>query len=111
VTLFALHSVVRAGRAADYDSAHESIPADLIDAHRRAGIRDWWIWRSGDDLFHVVDCDDFDAARRQLEGEPANERWQTFIGDYIDRFELGPGGDVCLPLVWRMRDQMGAPES
>ncbi|HZQ81425.1 MAG TPA: L-rhamnose mutarotase [Gaiellaceae bacterium] len=100
----ALHSVLQAGREAGYDAAHERIPDDLVEAHRRAGIRDWWIWRSGRDLFHLVDCDDFAAAVAELEHDPANERWQAFIGEYVDHFELPEGGPT-LPLVWRMQDQ------
>jgi L-rhamnose mutarotase len=105
VALVALHSVLRAGRGDGYDVAHERIPDDLVEAHRRAGIRDWSIWRSGDHLFHLVDCDDFEAAVRQLESDPANRRWQELIGEYVDHFETGPAGGVELPLVWRMRDQ------
>ncbi|MBV8064693.1 MAG: L-rhamnose mutarotase [Actinobacteria bacterium] len=100
----ALHSVLVAGREEGYDAAHERIPDDLVDAHRRAGIRDWWIWRSGRDLFHLVDCDDLPAALATLEHDPANERWQAFIGEYVDHFE-GSEGHPALPLVWRMEDQ------
>jgi L-rhamnose mutarotase len=98
--IVALHSTLRAGREAEYDVVHERIPDDLIEAHRRAGIHDWQIWRSGRSLFHLVDCDDLEAALHALEHDPANERWQAFIGDYVERFDGAP-----LPLVWRMRDQ------
>ena len=102
--LVALHSILRQGREGGYDAAHARIPDDLLAAHRRVGIHDWQIWRSGRNLFHLVDCDDFDAAMRALEQDPANERWQALIGDYIDRFELSDGR-MELPLVWRMGDQ------
>jgi L-rhamnose mutarotase len=101
----ALHSVLKRGREADYDVAHQRIPDDLLEAHRRAGIRDWSIWRSGRNLFHLVECDDFPAALRQLEHDPANERWQAFIGAYVDHLTTSPAGPM-LPLVWRMRDQV-----
>jgi L-rhamnose mutarotase len=100
----ALHSVLKPGREADYDVAHQRIPDDLLDAHLRAGITDWSIWRSGRDVFHLVECDDLPAALRQLEHDPANERWQEFIGAYVDRLVLSPDGPM-LRLVWRMRDQ------
>lgn len=100
----ALHSVLKEGREEGYDRAHRRIPDDLIEAHRQAGIRDWWIWRSGRDLFHLVDCDDLPAAFALLENEPANDRWQASIGDYIDHFEQ-PAGEPVLPLVWRMGGQ------
>ncbi len=101
----ALHSLLKPGCEAGYDAAHERIPDDLVEAHRRVGIRDWMIWRSGTNLFHLVECDDLPAALRELEHDPANERWQAVIGDYVDHFE--PRGVEALPLVWRMQDQDG----
>jgi L-rhamnose mutarotase len=100
MTVVALRSLLRAGCEAGYDAAHVRIPDDLLEAHRRAGIRDWSIWRSGRDLFHLVECDDLQAAFDALDGDPANERWQDFIGDYVESFNPRP-----LPLVWRMREQ------
>jgi len=38
--------VLHPGSDADYDEAHERIPDELIEAHRRVGIHDWRIWRS-----------------------------------------------------------------
>lgn len=38
---------------------------------------------------------------RELEHDPANERWQAFIGDSVEHFEAAP-----LRLVWCMRDQL-----
>ena len=90
---------------ADYEAAHERIPDALLDAHRRAGITDRSIWRSGSNLFHLVECDDLPAALPQLEHDPTNERWQEFIGAYVDHL-AAPGDGTMLPLVWRMRDQV-----
>jgi L-rhamnose mutarotase len=103
----ALHSVLKPGLEEGYDAAHARIPDDLVAAHRRVGIHDWQIWRSGSDLFHLVECDDFEEAVRALEHDPANERWQETIGPFVDHFER-PAGGMELPLVWRMTDQ--APE-
>jgi L-rhamnose mutarotase len=103
--IVALHSVLRPGCEEAYDADHARIPDDLVEAHRRVGIRDWRIWRSGRDLFHIVDCDDFSAAARALEDDPANRRWQATIARYVDHFER-PAGEIELPLVWQMVDQL-----
>jgi L-rhamnose mutarotase len=97
--IVALHSVLRPGREEDYDAAHERIPDELIKAHRRVGIHDWRIWRSGRDLFHLVECDDFESAVRALERDPANQRWQAVIGAYVE------SSATPLTLVWSMRAQ------
>jgi L-rhamnose mutarotase len=103
----ALHSVVREGYEDGYDSTHETIPVDLVASFARVGIHDWTIWRSGRDLFHVVDCDDFEAAMTALDSDPANRRWQATIGPFVDHFEtVGPGHTgLVVPRVWRLSEQ------
>lgn len=98
-----MRSLLREGGEGDYDAAHMRIPDELVDAHRRAGIYEWTIWRSGRDLFHLVECDDLEAAFRELACDPANDRWQAFIGAYVERFDPTP-----MRLVWRMGDQADA---
>lgn len=97
--IVALHSVLRPGCEADYDRDHARIPDDLRAAFCRVGIRDWAIWRSGRDVFHLVDCDDYHAAIAALEDDPANHRWQQVIDGYVDHFvDQGAGTPGPQPL-------------
>ncbi|OLT14141.1 hypothetical protein BJF79_02945 [Actinomadura sp. CNU-125] len=106
----ALHSVLREGREDDYDREHAAVPDDLLAALRRAGIRDWTIWRSGRDLFHLVDADDFAAALEVLAGDPADQAWQRHMGEFVDRFEPGEDGRTnALAKVWNLREQSPRP--
>ncbi|MGI5249083.1 L-rhamnose mutarotase [Actinacidiphila glaucinigra] len=57
----ALHTKVRADRIAAYEAAHREVPAELTAAIRGAGVREWTICRSGVDLFHLLDVDDYSA--------------------------------------------------
>ncbi|RIQ24368.1 L-rhamnose mutarotase [Jiangella rhizosphaerae] len=102
----ALHSVLRPGTELDYDREHERIPDDLVASFARVGIHEWTIWRVVDRLFHLVECDDFDAAMRALASDPANERWQAHIGRFVDRFAGGTDGQPApLPEVWDLGRQ------
>jgi L-rhamnose mutarotase len=103
----ALHSVLREGMEAGYERAHVRVPGDLLASLRRSGISDWTIWRSGRNLFHLVECDDFPAAMAALADDPANHRWQTFINDYVDHFETtgDRDADMALAKVWRLTEQ------
>ena len=108
----ALHSVLREGREAGYVQAHLAIPEDLVESFKLVGIHDWSIWRSGLDLFHLVDCDDFAAAMDALATDPANERWQAFISQYVDHFvttDDTPDGMV-LERVWNLAQQRDGVE-
>jgi len=107
----ALHSFLRDGQEAGYEEAHRVVPDDLLAALQRVGITDWAIWRSGQNLFHLVECDDFDAAMRALEHDPVNERWQEYIGAFVDRFAENPDGAAGMGLrhVWTLTEQAAAP--
>ncbi len=107
MTTYALHSVLRPGREADYDRVHAEVPAELLAALQEAGITEWRIWRSGSHLFHLVDSDDLAAALRRLDEDPRNHRWQAFISDYVDHFEEPGRSDLrtSLPQVWTLGGQ------
>jgi L-rhamnose mutarotase len=100
----ALHSVLREGRELEYEQAHWVVPEDLLERMQSAGIRDWVIWRSGRDLFHVVDCEDFEAAVRQLAGDRLDQAWQLRMDEFVERMVANPDGAAGLGLreVWKM---------
>ena len=103
----ALHSALRPGAAADYRREHARVPDELRALFDRAGIREWAIWRSGDRLFHLVDCDDFDEAMAVIRADDADRRWQERIGVYVDDFYDADGavGYLPLELVWSLEQQ------
>jgi L-rhamnose mutarotase len=103
----ALHSVIRPGAVDDYLTHHARVPEDLVEMFGRLGIHDWTIWRSGRRLFHLVECDEWDAAVAGLNTEPANERWQADIGRFVELFRDADGEEGFAPLapVWRLTDQ------
>ena len=68
----ALHTRVRGDRIAEYELAHREVPAELTAAIRAAGAASWTIWRSGTDLFHVIDCADYAGLLEALRDEPVN---------------------------------------
>ena len=107
----ALHSVLRAGHIDGYRQDHARVPDDLAEAYQQVGIYEWEIWRSGLHIFHLVTCDDFDAAMKALETHPANDAWMASIGVHIDRFE-GPDGEGLIPSepLWTLMGQLGTSQ-
>lgn len=103
--IVALHSIVREGRERDYDIEHRTVWPELAFLLRDCGIADWQIWRSGVNLFHLVDCEDFDAAMARLDESPVNERWQCHINTIVDHFVPGPSGQA-LQSVWSLAQQL-----
>ncbi|MEP7115487.1 MAG: L-rhamnose mutarotase [Ilumatobacteraceae bacterium] len=107
MTTTALHSVLREGMEAAYDTQHRTVWPELILALREAGITDWRIWRSGRDLFHLLETDDFDAAMSHLATSDVDARWQNFINTIVDHFEEGPDGRP-MRFVWSLSGQANA---
>ncbi len=99
----ALHSIVREG----YRDEHARVPDELMEVFERVGIHEWTIWRSGDRMFHLVVCDDFDDAIARIAQEPANLSWQARIGPFVEHYRDSDGARGFAPLdqVWDLAGQ------
>ncbi|MCW6006371.1 L-rhamnose mutarotase [Micromonospora sp. CPCC 205371] len=98
----ALHTRLKPGKEGDYERVHATIPEDLDAALRAAGVHTWRIWRSGRDLFHVVEVDDYKAMRIALRDHPANVPWQARMAELLEVEDDYSGDDSGVPLVWEL---------
>jgi L-rhamnose mutarotase len=100
----ALHTRVRADRIEQYEQAHRDVPAELTEAIRAAGVTSWTIWRSGTDLFHVIDCASYSALLAELENLPVNVAWQARIAELLDVAHdySAAGAGAGLPVAWQL---------
>ena len=100
----ALHTRVRADRVDEYEAAHRAVPPELTDAIRAGGARTWTIWRSGTDLFHVIECEDYKALLCYLSAQPVNTAWQGRMAELLDVVHdySADGADAALPVVWEL---------
>jgi L-rhamnose mutarotase len=100
----ALHTRLRPGAEVAYEQAHREVPRELAEAIRSGGAHAWTIWRSGADLFHLVECDDYGRLLRELEQLPVNVAWQARMDELLDvAHDYSPAGrDAGLPVVWAL---------
>lgn len=100
----ALHTKVKADRIEAYEAAHRAVPAELTAAIRAGGARSWSIWRSGTDLFHVIECEDYPGLLAGLERLPVNIAWQAQMTELLDVVHdySATGAEAGLPEVWRL---------
>ena len=85
-----------------YDRAHAEVWPELVAAQRELGIEHWLIFRHGLELFHVVDCSDFEGATAALAKNPIDQRWQAEMSRYVVVAQNGEGAAVDrLHLVYR----------
>jgi L-rhamnose mutarotase len=101
----ALHTRLRAGKEEEYERVHEVIPPDLDAALREAGVREWRIWRDGQDLFHLVTVEDYRAMRKRLAEHPANVAWQATVGPLHDVPDDYSGEDDGIRLIWALPEK------
>jgi L-rhamnose mutarotase len=100
----ALHTRVRGDKIGEYERAHAAVPPELTDAIRAAGVSAWTIWRSGTELFHLIECDDYGAMLAQLSSLPVNIAWQARMADLLETAHdySAAGGDAALAVVWQL---------
>ncbi|MEU6009514.1 L-rhamnose mutarotase [Streptomyces sp. NPDC047453] len=100
----ALHTRVRADRIAQYEAAHREVPTELTTAIRAAGVSSWIIWRSGSELFHLLECEDYARLLSELEHLPVNVAWQARMADLLDVVHdySEAGAEAGLPVVWEL---------
>lgn len=98
----ALHTRLKPGREQEYEDVHAVIPRELDAALREAGVTNWRIWRDGQDLFHVVECEDYRAMRDHLREHPANLPWQARMAELLEVADDYGGTDRGLRLVWEL---------
>ena len=100
----ALHTKVRAARMEEYEAAHREVPEELTAAIRAVGVSEWTIWRSGTDLFHLLEVEDYAAMIAELEKLPVNIAWQARMAELLDVVHdySAQGSDASLPVVWQL---------
>jgi L-rhamnose mutarotase len=99
--------------AVDADTAaHREVPADLVAAIRAAGAREWAIWRSGLDPFHVLARDNYAQLLAALEPPPVNISCQARMAylPAVTHDYSGAGAGAGLPMVWHLPPAAGANE-
>jgi L-rhamnose mutarotase len=97
-----LHTRLKPGAAKAYADAHAAIPGELVAALKDAGVSNWRIWQSGQELIHVVEVDDYKAMRRELAANPVNIAWQARMAELLEIEDDYSGNDSGVPLVWEL---------
>ncbi|MHB8501818.1 MAG: L-rhamnose mutarotase [Candidatus Acidiferrales bacterium] len=79
---------IKAGKEEEYEAAHRNVWPALLATLKEVGISKYSIFRRQQDLFLVMQVDDFDAAWRALDQDPTNLKWQREMSKL---FEPVPG--------------------
>jgi L-rhamnose mutarotase len=89
-----LRTQLKPGMEDAYEKAHAQVWPELLVAQRELGIERWLIFRDGVDLFHTVQCENFDQAVAALATLPIDQRWQAEMARYVVVASDGKGAAV-----------------
>jgi L-rhamnose mutarotase len=74
-----LHTRLKPGSEERYEQYHRAVWPEVVDAIRRAGITKYVIYRDGLDLFHHIECEDYDRAIAEIAKDHTSMRWEAEI--------------------------------
>jgi len=98
-TGFVLH--VRPDRIDDYVEAHRNVWPEMRAALRSAGIRNYTIFRAGNQVFGYFEADDLRAAERYLAEQEVCARWQDAMAELLEA-RVRDGGPEPLEQIFRL---------
>ena len=98
-----LHTRLRPGAEERYEEYHRAVWPDVLQAIRRVGITKYLIYRDGLDLFHFIECDDYDRAIADLAKDPVNARWQAEMAPMMAKaHDFSGQSRDRLPLIFEL---------
>jgi L-rhamnose mutarotase len=74
---------VRPDKIDEYVEAHRNVWPEMLDALRAAGIRNYTIFRHGNDVFGYFEAEDLEAAGAHMSQQEVNARWQDAMAGLL----------------------------
>jgi L-rhamnose mutarotase len=96
---FVLH--VRPGRIDEYVSAHANVWPEMLQALRDAGIRNYTIFRDGDQVFGYYESDDLEAAAAYMQAQEVTALWQDAMAELLEE-RVPDTGPPALEPIFRL---------
>ena len=75
---------VRPDKIDEYVEAHGNVWPEMLAALREAGIRNYTIFRDGNDVFGYFESDDLQAAAAYMEAQEVNAHWQDTMANLLE---------------------------
>jgi L-rhamnose mutarotase len=92
---------VQPDRLDEYVEAHRNVWPDMLDALRGAGIRNYTIFRAGNEMFGYFEADDLAAAETYLARQEVCTRWQDHMAELLEK-RVPDAGPPQLEEVFRL---------
>ncbi len=81
---YAWKATLKEGMRAEYRRRHDEIWPELVAVLKQAGICNYSIWNTGDELFGYYECEQGCAYAARVQAEsPVVDRWNEFMKDVM----------------------------
>lgn len=71
------------GKIQEYIKRHDEIWPEMIEEFKKAGIFNYTIWNSGNDLFGYYECDSIEFASEIQANSPVVKKWDEYMSDIL----------------------------
>jgi L-rhamnose mutarotase len=92
---------VRPDKIDEYVEAHRSVWPEMLAALRDAGIRNYTIFRSDNEMFGYFESDDLEGAAAFLAAHEVNARWQDTMAALLED-RVPDAGPPTLEEIFRL---------
>ena len=75
---------VKPDKVDEYVEAHRHVWPEMLQALREAGIRNYTIFRAGNEMFGYFEADDLERAAEFLAAQDVSARWQDTMAKLLD---------------------------
>ena len=98
-----IHTRLKPDAVERYEEYHRHVWPDVLAAIRRVGITKYVIYRDGLDLFHHIECGDYDRAIAELANDSVNIRWQAEMAPMMEiAHDYSGKSSDRLPLIFEL---------
>ena len=98
-----LHTRLKPGAEERYEEYHSAVWPEVVDAIRKAGITRYLIYGDGLDIFHFIECEDYDSAIAEISKDPTSMRWEAEIATMMAvTHDFSGDGSDRMRKIWQL---------
>lgn len=71
------------GKLDEYIRRHENVWPEMTELLNAAGIHNYSIWNTGNDLFGYYECESIEFAARMQSESPIVQKWNEYMKDVM----------------------------
>ena len=80
---YAWKATIVEGKIQEYEKRHNEIWPEMIAVLKSAGIRNYTIWNTGNELFGYYECDSIEYASNVQANSEVVKKWDAYMKDIL----------------------------